>query len=107
MTKGKDDILLATTDLRTEYEVLGMVRGSCLRARHLGQDIVAGLRKLVGGEVTEYAALMKEAREEALKQMIQEARDLGANAVIGIRFATSTITTGAAEVIVYGTAVKI
>ncbi|HCJ09907.1 MAG TPA: hypothetical protein DHW14_01920 [Clostridiales bacterium] len=100
-------MLLATTDLRTEYEVLGMVRGSCLRARHLGQDIVAGLRKLVGGEVTEYAALMKEAREEALRQMIQEAKDLGANAIVGIRFATSTITTGAAEVIVYGTAVRI
>jgi len=103
----RDDILLATTDVRTDYEVLGMVRGSCLRARHLGQDILAGVRKLVGGEVTEYAALMQEAREEALKQMIREAQELGANAVVGIRFATSTITTGAAEVIVYGTAVRI
>ncbi|MDQ7794908.1 MAG: YbjQ family protein [bacterium] len=100
-------MLLATSDLRTDYQVLGMVKGSCMRARHLGQDIMASLRKVVGGEVQEYASLLKEAREAATEQMVAEAQQLGANAIIGIRFSTSTITTGAAEIIVYGTAVKI
>jgi uncharacterized protein YbjQ (UPF0145 family) len=100
-------MLLATSDLRVDYEVLGLVKGSCMRAKHLGQDIVAGLRKIVGGEITEYARLLEEAREVAIKGMIAEAEALGANAVIGVRFATSTITAGAAEIIAYGTAVKI
>ncbi len=100
-------MLLATVDLNTEYKVLGMVRGSTMRARHLGQDIMASLRKLVGGEVTEYASLLAEARERALAEMVREAEKLGANAVIGVRLGTSTITMGAAEVIAYGTAVKI
>ncbi len=78
-----------------------------MRARHLGMDILAALRKLVGGEITEYAQLLEEAREEAIKAMVRQAEDLGANAVIGIRLASSTITTGAAEVIAYGTAVRI
>ncbi|MEW6524994.1 MAG: YbjQ family protein [Bacillota bacterium] len=84
-----------------------MVKGSCMRAKHLGQDIVAGLRKLVGGEITEYARLLEEAREAAIKGMVKEAEALGGNAVIAVRFSTSTITTGAAEIIAYGTAVKI
>jgi uncharacterized protein YbjQ (UPF0145 family) len=100
-------MLLATSDLRVDYEVLGLVKGSCMRAKHLGQDILAGLRKLVGGEITEYARLLEEAREEALRAMVSEAEALGANAVVAVRFATSTITTGAAEVIAYGTAVRI
>lgn len=100
-------MLLATSDLRTDYQVLGMVKGSCMRAKHLGQDIVAGLRKLVGGEITEYARLLEEAREEAIKGMVKEAEALGANAIIAVRFSTSTITTGAAEIIAYGTAVRI
>lgn len=78
-----------------------------MRARHLGQDIMAELRKLVGGEVREYAALLREAREAALKEMVEEAEQLGANAIIGIRFSTANITSGAAEIVVYGTAVKI
>jgi len=78
-----------------------------MRAKHLGQDIVAGLRKIVGGEVTEYARLLEEARSTAVDQMVEKAEELGANAIVGIRFGTSTITTGAAEVIAYGTAVKI
>ncbi len=100
-------MLLATSDLRTDYQVLGMVKGSKMRAKHLGQDIVASLRKIVGGEISEYARLLEEAREEAIQDMIKEAEQLGANAIIAIRFSTSTITTGAAEVIVYGTAVRI
>lgn len=100
-------MLLTTTDVRTDYEVKGMVRGSSMKAKHLGKDILAAIRKIIGGEVTEYAELMKEAREAALEEMIREAKALGANAVIGVRFATTQVTTGAAEVIVYGTAVKI
>ncbi|MBC7342589.1 MAG: YbjQ family protein [Clostridia bacterium] len=100
-------MLLTTSDLRTEYQVLGLVKGSSMRAVHLGKDILAALRKLVGGNVTEYAQLLEDARNEALAKMIQEAESLGANAIICIRFATSTITTGAAEMIAYGTAVKI
>ncbi|MEW6522934.1 MAG: YbjQ family protein [Bacillota bacterium] len=100
---GVSRMLLATSDLSVDYQVLGMVKGSCMRAKHLGQDIVAGLRKLVGGEITEYARLL----EEAIKGMVKEAEAPGANAVIAVRFSTSTITTGAAEIIAYGTAVRI
>lgn len=99
--------MMSTVGLDTEYEVIGLVKGSCLRARHLGQDILAEIRKLFGGEVTEYASLLAEARETALGEMEREAQALGANAVIGVRLATSTVTKGAAEVIAYGTAVKI
>ncbi|MEW6244931.1 MAG: YbjQ family protein [Bacillota bacterium] len=100
-------MLLATVDLRTDYQVLGLVKGSSMKAKHLGKDIMAEIRKLVGGEVREYAELLTEAREEAIAKMTAEAEKLGANAVIGVRFATSTITSGAAEIIAYGTAVKI
>jgi uncharacterized protein YbjQ (UPF0145 family) len=100
-------MLMATVDLNTDYKVLGLVKGSTMRARHLGQDVMAGLRKLVGGEVSEYASLLVEAREAAIADMVREAEKLGANAIIGVRFASSTITTGAAEVIAYGTAVRI
>lgn len=100
-------MLLATTDLRTEYEVKGLVKGSSMKAKHLGKDIMAFFRQLIGGEVKEYADLLKTAREEATAEMIREAKSLGANAVICIRFGTSNVTTGAAEIIAYGTAVKI
>ncbi len=100
-------MILATVNINTDYEILGLVKGSCMRARHLGQDIVAEIRKLFGGEVTEYASLIAEAREEALADMVRDAERLGANGVIGVRLATSTVTKGAAEVIAYGTAVKI
>src|SRR5690606_33472072 len=96
-----------TDDLRADYEVLGLVRGSAVRARHVGQDLLAGLRKIVGGEITEYARLLEETREEAVQKMISEAQKLGANAVIGIRMSSNAITTGAAEIVVYGTAVRI
>jgi len=100
-------MLLATSDLRTDYEVLGLVKGSSMKAKHLGKDILAHLRKIIGGEVKEYHELLNEAREEALKEMCQEAEALGANAVVAVRFTTSTITAGAAEIVAYGTAVKI
>lgn len=100
-------LLTTTDDLRAEYEVLGLVKGSRVRARHVGQDLVAGLRKIVGGEITEYARLLEETREEAIQEMKAEARRLGANAIIGVRMATNSITTGAAEIVVYGTAIRI
>jgi len=100
-------MLLTTCDINVDYKILGMVKGSSMRAVHLGKDILAALRKLVGGTVTEYASLIDEARDEALQKMISEAEKLGANGIIVIRFSTTTITTGSAEIIAYGTAVKI
>ncbi|MGB0587661.1 MAG: YbjQ family protein [Limisphaerales bacterium] len=85
--------------------VLGLVRGNTIRARHVGKDIVAGLRNVVGGEVTEYAKLLSESREQALDRMLVEAESLGANAVISVQFETSVIMGGAAEMMAYGTAV--
>ena len=89
-----------------EIEPLGLVRGSTVRAKHIGSDIVAGLRNLVGGEIKEYAALLGGAREQALDRMLEEAKALGADAVLGVRFETSTITQQASEVLAYGTAVR-
>ncbi len=99
-------MLLSTTDLNKDYEVLGMVRGSEMKAVNLGKDISAFLRKIVGGNVKEYSELLVEARDAALAEMEDEAEGMGADAVIGVRFATSTITSGAAEIVAYGTAVK-
>lgn len=87
--------------------VLGLVRGNTVRARHLGRDILAAFRNLVGGEVREYRKLMAESREQALDQMIEEARELGANAVVSVRMTTAMIAQGMAEILVYGTAVRI
>jgi uncharacterized protein YbjQ (UPF0145 family) len=84
-----------------------MVRGSSIRARHVGKDIIATFRNLVGGEVHEYSKLLGESREQAVDRMIEEAEALGANAVIGIRFQTSMVMQGAAEMLCYGTAVKL
>jgi len=100
-------VLVMTTDLNVDYEVLGIVRGNRVRAAHLGRDIMAGLKNLVGGDVSEYADLMSTAREAALEEMKKEAKRLGANAVVGLRFATSSITQGMSEIMAYGTAVKI
>jgi len=86
---------------------LGLVRGNTIRAKHIGKDIIAGFRNIVGGEIKEYTQALNEAREEAVKRMIKEAEDLGADAIIGIRFTTSQIMSGAAELLVYGTAVKL
>lgn len=85
----------------------GLVRGNTIRARHLGRDIVAGLRAIVGGEISDYTKMMAESREQALDRMIGEARSLGANAVVGVRFTTSSVMQGASEILVYGTAVTV
>ena len=87
--------------------VLGMVRGSTVRARHVGRDIMAGLRTIVGGEVSEYTRLLAESREESLRRMEEPAQELGGNAVVGMRFMTSMIMGGGAEILAYGTAVVV
>ena len=88
-------------------EILGVVKGSSVRAKHLGKDIRAAGRTLIGGEMTYYSELLSESREDANKRMIKEAENLGADAIINIRLQTSMVMAGAAEVLAYGTAVKI
>jgi len=88
-------------------ETLGIARGNTIRAKHVGTDIIAGLRNLVGGEVSEYTKLMAEAREQAMDRMVRDAERQGADAIIGVNFTTSMITQGAAEILAYGTAVKL
>jgi len=103
-------MLIATTDTISGHEVaetFGIVRGSTVRAKHIGTDIVASLRNLVGGEITGYSSLLAGAREQAIDRMKDEARRVGANAVIGFRMETSTIMGGASEIVAYGTAVRL
>jgi uncharacterized protein YbjQ (UPF0145 family) len=103
-------MLLSTTDTipgKTITKHLGLVRGNTIRARHIGKDILASLRNLVGGEVTEYTKLLGESREQALDRMLEEAGKLGANAIVGIRFSTSEVAAHAAEILAYGTAVVV
>lgn len=110
MTVSTAEMLATTTDTipgRQTVEALGIVRGSTVRAKHVGADIVASLRNLVGGEVREYARLLAGAREQAYDRMIEQARQLGADAVVAVRFETSTIQNAASEVLAYGTAVRL
>ncbi len=103
-------MIVVNTETITGYEiveVLGMVRGNTIRAKHLGKDLMAGLRGMVGGELTEYTEMISEAREEALNRMLAEAEKLKADAVVNVRFTTSSVAGGAAEILVYGTAVKL
>lgn len=103
-------LLLATSEQLAGYDIvetLGIVRGNTIRARHVGRDILASLRNLVGGELHDYTKLMAEAREQSLDRMMDEARSLGANAIVAVRFSTSVVATSAAEILVYGTAVKV
>ena len=88
-------------------KVLGIVRGNTIRARWLGRDIMAGLKTLIGGEIRSYTDLIEKAREEAVERMIKNAEELGADAIIGVRFTTTAIMQGASEILVYGTAVKL
>jgi uncharacterized protein YbjQ (UPF0145 family) len=88
-------------------ETLGLVRGSTIRARHMGRDIMAGLRNIVGGEVKEYTVMLAQAREEAMQRMVEQAEKMGANAIVGTRFVTSMVMSGASEMVAYGTAVKV
>lgn len=92
---------------KTIVEFYGMVSGSTVRAKHLGKDILASLKNLVGGELKSYTELLNEARQEAMQRMFQEAESVGANAVVNIRFSTSSVAQGAAELFAYGTAVRV
>ncbi len=103
-------MFLITTETikgREINEVLGLVRGNTIRARHMGRDIMAGLRNIVGGEIKEYTRMLSQARNQAVERMVKEAEELGADAVIGMRFTTSQTMSGAAEILAYGTAVKL
>jgi len=103
-------MLLSTTETIEGMKIvrqLGLVRGNTIRARHLGRDIMAGLRNIVGGEITDYTKMMAESREQALDRMTEEAQNLGANAIVGIKFTTSMIMSMASEILAYGTAVVV
>ncbi len=102
-------IVVTTEQIKDKriIETLGLVRGSTIRARHVGRDIMAGLRNIVGGEVKDYTVMLAQAREEALQRMIEQAEKMGANAIVGTRFVTSMVMSGAAEMVAYGTAVKV
>jgi uncharacterized protein YbjQ (UPF0145 family) len=97
----------STVPGKTIVEFYGLVTGNTVRAKHVGRDIMAGLKNIVGGELRGYTELLQESREEAQSRMIEQARSLGANAVVNIRFATSSVAQGAAELFAYGTAVKV
>ncbi len=101
--------MIITTSSQVEgrqvSKTIGLVKGSTIRARHLGRDIMAGLRGMIGGEITEYTKMMAEAREEAIQRMTEDAQKQGANAIIGMRFGTSMVMQSAAEVLAYGTGV--
>ena len=88
-------------------EILGIARGSTVRAKNIGKDIFAGFKNIIGGEIDEYTKLQADSREEAMQRMIEDANTLGADAVVGVRLATSMVTQGAAEILAYGTAVKL
>lgn len=98
---------LETIPGRTVVRHLGLVQGSTVRAKHAGRDFMAGLKNFVGGELKGYTELLNESRQEAIDRMLQQARAAGANAVVNVRFSTANITSGAAEVMAYGTAVVV
>ena len=89
-----------------EIEALGLVKGTIVQTKNVGRDIMAGMKTLVGGEIAGYTQMLNEARQIATKRMVDEARELGADAIIGITYGSSQVMTGAAEVVAYGTAVK-
>lgn len=100
-------ITASTVSGRDITETLGLVRGNTIRGRHIGRDFLAVLKMIVGGEIRDYTKMMAESREQAIDRMEAEARSLGADAIIDVRFATSYLMSSAAEILVYGTAVKL
>lgn len=103
-------MILTTTETvpgKEITELLGIARGSTVRARNVGRDFIAGLKNIVGGELDEYTKLQAESREQAMHRMIQDAQKMGADAIVNVRLATSVVTQGAAEILAYGTAVKL
>ncbi|WP_052055572.1 YbjQ family protein [Myxosarcina sp. GI1] len=109
-TSKNSQIVITTLEGVPGKEIIehfGLVQGSTIRAKHVGKDIMAGLKNLVGGELKGYTDLLQEARQEATERMLQQAAFVGANAVVNVRFATSSVAQGAAELFAYGTAVKV
>lgn len=107
---ASQSIILSNTETvpgRTIVEFYGVVTGNTVRAKHLGRDIMAGLKNIVGGELVGYTELLQDSRQEAMDRMIRQAESMGANAVVNVRFATSSIAQGAAELFAYGTAVRV
>ena len=103
-------MLMSTTETIEGKKIvkhLGLVKGNTIRARHIGRDIMAGLRNVVGGEITDYTKMMAESREQALDRMIEDAQNLGANAIVSVKFATSMVMQSASEILAYGTAVVV
>ena len=103
-------MIITTTDFvpnREIYDILGIARGSTVRARNIGGDIFAGLKNIVGGEIDEYTKLQAQSREQALNRMMEDAKGLNADAVINVRFTTSMVMQGASEILAYGTAVQL
>ncbi|MFK7807162.1 MAG: YbjQ family protein [Saprospiraceae bacterium] len=103
-------MILSTTPTiegREITETIDIARGSTIRARNIGRDIFAGLKNIIGGEISEYTKLMADAREQAIDRMIADADDMGADAIVNVRFATAMVMQGASEVLAYGTAVKL
>jgi len=98
---------LETIPGRTITQHLGMVQGNTVRAKHVGRDIMAGFKNIVGGELRGYTELLTESREESVNRMVEDARALGANAILNVRFSTSSVSAGASELYVYGTAVVV
>ena len=101
-------MIVVTTDAipgKRVVRTLGLVKGNTIRARHVGKDILAGLKGLVGGEISEYTKMVAESREQCIDRLVEEAEALGANAVVGLRFTTASMMQGAAELLAYGTAV--
>jgi uncharacterized protein YbjQ (UPF0145 family) len=92
---------------RRIVEHYGLVQGSTIRAKHIGRDLMAGLKNMVGGELTGYTELLNESRDEAIARMTQQAQALGANAIVNVRFSTAAVAAGAAEILCYGTAVRV
>jgi uncharacterized protein YbjQ (UPF0145 family) len=102
-------MIVVTTETIAGYRisaVLGLVRGNTIRARHIGRDITAALKNLTGGEITDYTKMLAESREQAMDRMIEDAKSLGADAIVAVRFTTSSVMQAAAEILVYGTAVR-
>jgi len=103
-------MIVTTTETipnRQIQEIVGVARGSTVRARNIGRDIFAGLKNIVGGEISEYTKLQAQSREQAMKRMIEDAQSLNADAIVNVRFTTSMVMQGASEILAYGTAVKL
>ena len=103
-------MIITTQDELADYEIIetiGMVKGNTIRARHVGKDILAGLRNLVGCEISEYTKMLAESREQSIDRMIEDAKEKGADGIVCVRFTTSAVMQGSAELFAYGTAVKL